>query len=41
MANSDSGGKPTMSGPKGLAIALGGMLGIMLVLWAIAALVAP
>ncbi len=36
-----SGGKPTMSGPKGFAIVLGGMLGIMLVLWTLAALVAP
>lgn len=36
-----SGGKSTMSGPKGFAIVLGGMLGIMLVLWALAALVAP
>ncbi len=34
-------GKPAMSGPKGFALVLGGMLGIMLVLWALAALVAP
>lgn len=33
--------KSTMSGPKGFALVLGGMLGIMLVLWTIAALVAP
>ena len=36
-----SGGKSVMSGPKGLAIMLGGMLGVMLVLWGLAALVAP
>ncbi len=35
------GGKSTISGPKGFAIMMGGMLGIMLVLWVIAALVAP
>ncbi len=34
-------GRTTMSGPKGFAIVLGGMLGIMLVLWALAALLAP
>ncbi|GAA2442196.1 hypothetical protein GCM10010191_68150 [Actinomadura vinacea] len=40
MAVSD-GGKSTLSGPKGFAIILGGMLGIMLILWGIGALVAP
>lgn len=35
------GGKSTMSGAKGFAIVLGGMLGIMLVLWALAAMAAP
>lgn len=30
-----------MSGAKGFAIALGGMLGILLVIWILAALVAP
>jgi preprotein translocase subunit SecG len=35
------GGKSTLSGPKGFAIVLGGMLGIMAVLWLLAALVAP
>lgn len=34
-------GKPTMSGPKGFAVMIGGMFGIMIVLWAVAALVAP
>ncbi len=36
-----SGGKRAMSGPKGFAIVIGGMLGIMLVLWTLAALAAP
>ena len=36
-----SSGKPTMSGPKGFALVLGGMLGVMLALWILAALVAP
>ncbi|POM26001.1 hypothetical protein BTM25_03850 [Actinomadura rubteroloni] len=36
-----SGGKSTMSGPKGFTIALVGMLGIILVLFGLAALVAP
>ncbi|MGI5165991.1 hypothetical protein ACQEU3_16670 [Spirillospora sp. CA-253888] len=36
-----SGEKKTVSGPKGFAIVLCGMLGIMAVLWAIAAMVAP
>ncbi len=36
-----SGGKSAMSGPKGFALVLGGMLGIMLLLWGLAALVAP
>lgn len=40
MANS-GGGKPAMSGAKGFALALGGMLGILLVLWGLAALAAP
>jgi hypothetical protein len=35
------GGKGTLSGPKGLAIVLGGMLGVMAVLWLLASLVAP
>lgn len=35
------GGKRTMSGPKGFAIVIGGMFGIMLVLWTLAALAAP
>ncbi len=35
------GGKSTISGPKGFAIILGGMLGIMLVLWGIGFMVAP
>ncbi|MBB4778777.1 hypothetical protein F4557_007195 [Actinomadura catellatispora] len=34
-------GKSTMSGAKGFAIVLGGMLGVILLLWALAALVAP
>ncbi|GAA1843410.1 hypothetical protein [Actinomadura bangladeshensis] len=38
---SSGGGKPAMSGPKGFALVICGMLGIMLVLWGIAALVAP
>ncbi|MEO3823142.1 hypothetical protein [Actinomadura sp. B10D3] len=40
MAGSGS-GKQGMSGPKGFAVAIGGMLLIMLVLWGIAAMVAP
>ncbi|GGV23481.1 hypothetical protein GCM10010182_52470 [Actinomadura cremea] len=36
-----AGGKSTMSGPKGFALVLAGMLGIMAVLWGLAALVAP
>ncbi|WP_067483870.1 hypothetical protein [Actinomadura hibisca] len=36
-----SGEKKTVSGPKGFAIVLIGMLGIMAVLWGLAALVAP
>ncbi|MES9602970.1 hypothetical protein AB0C69_11530 [Actinomadura sp. NPDC048032] len=36
-----SGGKRAMSGPKGFAIVIGGMFGIMLVLWTLAALAAP
>lgn len=36
-----SGGRQTMSGAKGLAIVLGGMLGILLLIWLLAALVAP
>lgn len=35
-----SGGK-SMSGARGFAIMLGGMLGILLLLWGLAALVAP
>jgi preprotein translocase subunit SecG len=35
------GGKSTLSGAKGFAIVLGGMLGIMVVLWLLGALVAP
>jgi preprotein translocase subunit SecG len=35
------GGKSTLSGPKGFAIILGGMLGIMALLWLLGALVAP
>jgi len=35
------GGKSTLSGPKGLAIILGGMLGIMVALWLIAVVAAP
>lgn len=38
---SSGGGKPTLSGAKGFALLLGGMLGIMLALWGLAALVAP
>ncbi|MBG6092443.1 hypothetical protein IW256_006556 [Actinomadura viridis] len=34
-------GKPTLSGPKGFAVILGGMLGIMAILWLIASLLAP
>ncbi|GAA4086930.1 hypothetical protein GCM10022214_53890 [Actinomadura miaoliensis] len=34
-------GKSTMSGPKGLAVILGGMLGMIALLWLLAALVAP
>jgi hypothetical protein len=30
-----------MSGPKGFAIVIGGMLGVLLLLWGLAALVAP
>jgi hypothetical protein len=30
-----------MSGPKGFAIMIGGMLGVLLLLWGLAALVAP
>ncbi|MFI0354421.1 hypothetical protein [Actinomadura sp. 9N407] len=40
MAVSD-GEKSTVSGPKGFAIVLGAMLGVMLVLWGIGYLVAP
>ncbi len=36
-----SGDKPTVSGPKGFAIVLGGMLLIMALLWGLGALVAP
>ncbi|GAA4239443.1 hypothetical protein GCM10022254_59580 [Actinomadura meridiana] len=36
-----SGDKSTVSGPKGFAIMLGAMLIIMLLLWGLAALVAP
>ncbi|GGQ09883.1 hypothetical protein GCM10010187_27440 [Actinomadura coerulea] len=36
-----SGGKRAMSGPKGFAIVIGGMFGIMLVLWTLAAIAAP
>ncbi|RKS79155.1 hypothetical protein BZB76_0597 [Actinomadura pelletieri DSM 43383] len=36
-----SGGKSTMSGPKGMALMLGAMLGILLLIWGLAALVAP
>jgi len=35
------GGKPTMSGAKGFAIVFGAMLGVLLLLWALAALAAP
>jgi hypothetical protein len=38
---SSGSGKPGMSGAKGFALVIGGMFGIMLVLWGIAALVAP
>ncbi|WP_255205185.1 hypothetical protein [Actinomadura sp. BRA 177] len=38
---SSGGDRPTMSGPKGFAIMIGGMLGILLLLWGLAALVAP
>lgn len=37
----NDGGKSSLSGPKGFAIVLGGMLGVMLVLWVIASLAAP
>ncbi len=30
---SSGGDRPTMSGPKGFAIMIGGMLGILLLLW--------
>jgi hypothetical protein len=36
-----SGDKPAISGGKGFALVLCGMLGILLVLWGLAALVAP
>ncbi|MQY05488.1 hypothetical protein ACRB68_35640 [Actinomadura sp. RB68] len=36
-----SGENKTVAGPKGIAIVLCGMLGIMLALWGLAALVAP
>ena len=36
-----SGDKPAMSGARGFAIVIGAMLGILLVLWALAALAAP
>lgn len=35
------GGKSAMSGPKGFALVICGMLGILLVLWGLAALAAP
>jgi hypothetical protein len=35
------GGKTTISGARGFAMVLGGMLGIMAVLWGIGYLVAP
>ncbi|MFB4305112.1 hypothetical protein [Actinomadura sp. GTD37] len=41
MASSGRGGRPAMSGPKGFALVIGGMFGILLVLWGLAALVAP
>jgi hypothetical protein len=36
-----SGGKAPMSGAKGFAVIIGGMFGIMLVLWVLAAIAAP
>jgi Tfp pilus assembly protein PilX len=38
---SSGSGKPGLSGPKGFALVIGGMLLVMLVLWGIGALVAP
>jgi len=35
------GEKPTISGPKGFAIILGAMIGVLLVLWGIAYVLAP
>ena len=35
------GDRRTMSGAKGFAIILAGMLGVLLLLWGLAALVAP
>ncbi|MFA1541604.1 hypothetical protein [Actinomadura monticuli] len=40
MASGD-GGRPAMSGAKGFAVMIGGMLGVLLVLWVLAALLAP
>ncbi|WP_433465235.1 hypothetical protein [Spirillospora sp. CA-128828] len=40
MASSGS-GKPAMSGAKGFALVVGGMFGVMAVLWGIAILVSP
>ncbi|SEG71344.1 hypothetical protein SAMN04489712_109262 [Thermomonospora echinospora] len=36
-----SGGKAPMSGAKGFAVVIGGMFAIILVLWVLAALLAP
>lgn len=36
-----SGDRPAMSGPKGFALVICGMLGVLLLLWGLAALVAP
>jgi hypothetical protein len=35
------GGKDTLSGPKGFAIILGGMFGVIGVLWLVATLMMP
>ena len=35
------GGKSTLAGPKGFAIVLGGMLGVIAVLWLVATMLMP
>ncbi|WP_258572282.1 hypothetical protein [Actinomadura parmotrematis] len=41
MTEQGASGKQPISGAKGIAIVLGGMLAVMLVLWLLAYLVAP